>query len=126
MEVSRQQRRASYRSINKEIARQESGHKDAKVGPGRRAKWLQRHPKLAPFYTAAFGMLSTGDRAQKPAWKAVKKMMVVLATAPRVVLPGVGHVPYVLAQYRHKRSTWRSFPRHPITSNMGGALEHAI
>lgn len=112
--TTRQQRRAMYRAMNKEASYLPRNP----VGPGRLAKWLQRHPKLAPFYSTAFGMLSTGNRAQRPSWKAVRKMMVVLATSPKIVLPGVGHVPYVLAQYRHQRASWRSFPHQHIDANI--------
>lgn len=89
-------------------------------GPGRRMKWLQRHPKLAPFYTAAVGMLRNTDRAQMPSWRAIKKMMVVLATAPKVIPLGLRMpVPYPLMQYRHERGSWRSYPSQQITSNLG-------
>lgn len=81
-------------------------------------KWLARHPKMAPFYSTAVGMLMTGERAQRPSWRAVRKMMVVLATDVRVLLPGVGLVPASLSMYRYQRPTWRSYPRQAITANM--------
>lgn len=121
----------SYRAARKTVAKMldhdlagtgRKGEKDP--GPGRKQKWLQRHPKLAPFHNAAFGMLHTGDRSQKPSWRAVRKMMAVLAMAPKVVLPGIGLVPYPLVQYRHLRASWRSFDRVVLSSNfMGGAYD---
>jgi hypothetical protein len=89
------------------------------AGPGRRNKWLSRNPKIAPFYTAAIEMLMTGPRSQKPSWRAVRKMMVVLATAPRVQLVGLGkRVPYPMTVPQHVRNSWRSYPHIAITANL--------
>lgn len=109
--VSRQRRRAAKREEAKGVLKIGNG-------PGRRMKWLMRHPKLVPFYTLAHGVLQNGDRAQKPSWRAVRKMMVLLATAPRITLPGVGRVPYIIAKYRHERPSWRSFPHQVINANL--------
>lgn len=91
---------------------------DEKPGPGRRMKWLQRHPKLAPYWALAHEMLSTGEKSQQPKWKAVRKMMVALAVAPKVRMIGVGIVPYQASLGRHERGSWRSFPRVVIDANL--------
>lgn len=114
--VTRQRQRAFSRSMAKEDGYHEDHGK--KVGPGRRMKWLMRHPKLAPFYILAFNVMSTGERAEQPKWKAVRKMMVILATAPRVPHPVLGRVPYIIAKYRHERPSWRSFPHQTINANL--------
>lgn len=84
----------------------------------KRLKWLQRHPKLAPFYTTVLAMLKNSPRAQEPTWKAIRKMLVVVAQSPRVAVPGVGRVPAIIMQGRHERGSWRSYPRVHIDANM--------
>lgn len=116
----------TYRSERKRIAKEQGIDRstmtwdvDPEVGPGRRAKWLMRHPKIALFYSAAVSMLQENERAQKPSWRAVRKMMVVLATAPYVPMPGIkGGIPYPMASARHARPTWRQYKRQAIDANL--------
>ena len=113
----------TYRAARKDFAKYTGQDlapwdKQEKVGPGRRMKWLMRHPKLGVWYKAAINILQNGDRAQKPSWKAVRKIMVVLATAPRVSVEGLGNVPYPLAFARHERLTWRQYPHQTIDANL--------
>ena len=84
----------------------------------KRLKWLQRHPKLAPFYTTAMAMLKTGPRAQEPSWAAIRKMMVVVAQSPRITVPALGRIPAITIQGRHERGSWRSYPHVMIDANM--------
>lgn len=84
----------------------------------KRLKWLQRHKKLAPFYTTALAMLKNGPRAQEPSWAAIKKMMVVVAQSPRINVPDIGRIPAITMQGRHERGSWRSYPRVVIDANM--------
>lgn len=83
-------------------------------GPGRRVKWLMRHPKLAPFYQMADQLL--GGAAK---WKALRKMMVVLAQSPRIKPMGADYgVPAVALLPAHQRGSWRSYPRVVIDANL--------
>jgi hypothetical protein len=112
---------STYRHVRKAVAKANDtdlSEYPNKNGPGRTAKWLQRHPKLAPYYTVAVNLLSNGDRAQRPSWRAVRKMMVVVAQSPRIKMVGVGVVPYLLHLGRHERGSWRSFPRVVIDANL--------
>lgn len=84
----------------------------------RQLKWLQRHPKLAPFYTTAMAALKTGPSAQEPTWRAIRKMLVVIAQSPRVDVPGLGRIPAIAMQGRHERGSWRSYPHVTIDANM--------
>lgn len=106
-------RRNTAREIGADIVRLE-----AKVGAGKRAKWLSRHPKLEPYYALALEMLMNGTRSQAPRWKAIRKMMVALATAPKIKMLGVGVVPYQCGIGRHERGSWRSFPSVVIDANL--------
>ncbi len=91
----------------------------SKVKHGKRMAWLIHHPKLAPFYSMSVRLLQNSDRAQKPTWRAIKKMMVLVATGPRIDMPGVGkRVPYMLGQASHERGSWRSYPHVVIDANL--------
>jgi hypothetical protein len=116
-DITRQVRRAQEREQVKLERAALTGH-ETKVGFGRLGTWLRRHPKLAPYHGMAVAILKTGERAQQPSWRAVRKMMVVLATAPRIKMVGVGVVPYLLHNGRHERGSWRSFPRQVIDANL--------
>ena len=115
----------TYRAGRKRIAKEQYLDRslmtwdcDPSVGPGKHQRWLSRHPKLAPFYTLAVGMLTTGPRSQQPSWRAVKKIMANLATCPRVVVPGLGRVPYLMMLQRHDRLPWRQLPKIRIDANL--------
>lgn len=100
-----------------------NGHREAvrqeKPGPGRRARWLQRHPKLAPYYEAAMQMLQPRGLGQRPSWKAIRKTMATLAVSPRIRPPGFDHsMPYQYLQGISERGSWRSWPRVAINANL--------
>lgn len=120
--MTRQTTRANQRDAVKQYGYTVSGH-GQKIGPGRTNKWLGRHPEIGAFYSIALRMLQNGDRAQRPSWRAVRKMMVSLATAPRIKMLGVGVVPYQLAMNRHERGSWRSFPRRVIDANLTAEIK---
>lgn len=116
---------SSYRA-ERRIAAHVSGEDMVRFVPkkvnkthGKRMSWLIRHPKLAPFYSMAVRLLQNSDRATKPTWRAIKKMMVLLATGPRVRMIGVGdNVPFMLSQSAHERGSWRSYPHVTIDANL--------
>lgn len=116
--MNRQQNRALAREQKKQVRAEATGH-GRKVGPGRRARWLQHHPKIAGFYQMAEGVLSNGSRSQPPKWKAVRKMMLVLATQPRVKVIGLGdRIPFMLTQGFHERGPWRAYPHVTLDANL--------
>lgn len=117
MSNSRQFNRAREREQVKFAHQAETGH-GKKVGPGKQNDWLNKHPKLAPYYRIAVACMKTGERSHPPTWRATKKMVVVLATAPKINLPGFGRVPATLAVSRHVRGSWRSFKSVPINANL--------
>ena len=107
-------RRADARAAQRITGNFVMERREAPVGPGRRNKWLMRHRKLAPFYAMAVNMLGNGAR-----WRAIRKMMVVLAQAPKIRPVGSEHAyPYVAMLGRHERGSWRSFPRVVIDANL--------
>ncbi len=115
---------SSYRGERRQAARR-SGEDMVRFTPkkmakthGKRMSWLIRHPKLATFYSVAQGMLMSGPRASTPTWRAVKKMMVVIATNPHIKHAVLGSVPAVLLQARHQRPSWRSYPHQTIDANL--------
>lgn len=109
---SRQQSRAIQRDAVKQYGYTVSGH-GQKVGPGRRNKWLMRHPKLAPFYDMAVQMLGGGA-----SWKAIRKMMVITAQNPRVQHADGRRYPFIALQSRHQRGSWRAYPHVTIDANL--------
>jgi hypothetical protein len=117
MSNTRQYNRAVEREAAKIERYEITGH-GKKVGPGPLLKWLQRNPKLAPYYRGAAAMLSTGPRSTPPRWRAVRKMILVLAQAPTIKLPHVGVVPYLAVTERHARGPWRSFPHQTLDANL--------
>lgn len=84
-----------------------------KVGPGRRMKWLMRHPKLAPFYVMVTQMLGEGAK-----WKAIRKMLVIVAQNPKVKHADGKRYPFIALQSRHQRGSWRAYPSVTIDANM--------
>lgn len=110
---SRQFNRAQAREEAKKIDRLASGHTAAKVGPGRRMKWLMRHPKLAPFYVMVTQMLGEGAK-----WKAIRKMLVIVAQNPKVKHADGKRYPFIALQSRHQRGSWRAYPSVTIDANM--------
>lgn len=113
MEHSRQVRR----HIERDTKERKLG-----TGPGRRNKWLQRHPKLAPFYVMAINYLKNGERAQQPTWRAIRKMMVILATSERVHLPSIQTpLPWPITLPTATKPSWRSFPSTRIDANLAVA-----
>lgn len=110
--------RQQIRKHERDTAKAHFALGNPKPGPGRQNKWLQRHPKIAPYYNLAWEMLRNGERSQAPKWKAIRKMMVALAVAPKVRMIGVGIVPYQASLGRHERGSWRSFPRVVIDANL--------
>lgn len=113
---------ATYRAVRKALDGEQFKPMEQKIGPGRTNKWLQRHPKLAPYYGIAVRVLKNGERAQQPTWRSIRKMMVALAISPKVTLPGVGVVPYQLSLGRWERGSWRSYPHVAIDSNLTARL----
>lgn len=114
---------STYRAARKALARETGADLQPwggqpKVGMGKRLKWLQKHPKLAPYYTLALGMLQTSDRATFPTWRAIRKMMVVVATAPKIKHAILGRIPYMILKPRHMRPSWRTFPHVTIDANL--------
>lgn len=114
---------SDYRAARKAVAR-ETGEdlkpmaKHKAPGIGKRLKWLSRHPKIAGMYPLAVKVLQNGDRASHPTWRAIRKMMVILAQQPRVAVLGLGRVPFLLTQGAWERGTWRSYPRVVIDANL--------
>ena len=112
---------STYRAARKATAR-DTGEPPAPYGKpagiGKRMKWLSRHPKIVGMYPIALNLLRNSERASVPTWRAIKKMMVILATQPRMNVPALGRVPFMLTQGMWERGTWRSYPGVVIDANM--------
>lgn len=112
----------TYRAARKATARLHDADLQEfpnKLGVGARMDWLRKHPKLAPFYTAALAALSTGPRATPPKWRAIRKLMVALAISPRVKPIGFKQaIPAMAMLDRHQRGSWRDLPHVTIDANL--------
>jgi hypothetical protein len=108
-------RKAVAKSLGEPLA--PAGRKD-KLGIGKRMKWLSRHTNIAGMYPIALNILRNSERASMPTWRAIKKMTAILATQPRMNVPGLGRVPFMLTQGMWERGTWRSYPHIVIDANL--------
>ena len=110
---------STYRGARRNSARDDLSkmeRHEGKVGKGRLMKWLQRNPKLAPYYQEAVRLLNNGGTA--PTWKAVRKMMVIVATGPKINDIVLGRIPFITTQGRYERGSWRAYPRVTIDANL--------